>query len=53
MDTHFESLDQIKASALDMQGVLGNLAAGLTIIFTEPFQAGDYISIANHARSAA
>jgi len=32
--------------ALAMQGVLGNLAAGLTIIFTEPFHIGDYISIA-------
>lgn len=31
--------------ALAMQGILGNLAAGLTIIFTRPFQAGDYISI--------
>ncbi len=33
--------------ALAMQGVLGNLAAGLTIIFTRPFRVGDYISIAN------
>ena len=32
--------------ALAMQGILGNLAAGLTIIFTEPFHVGDYISIA-------
>jgi small conductance mechanosensitive channel len=32
--------------ALAMQGVLGNLAAGLTIIFTRPFAAGEYISIA-------
>jgi small conductance mechanosensitive channel len=31
--------------ALAMQGVLGNLAAGLTIIFTRPFQIGEYISI--------
>ncbi len=31
--------------ALAMQGVLGNLAAGLTIIFTRPFRVGDYISI--------
>jgi len=31
--------------ALAMQGVLGNLAAGLTIIFTRPFSAGEYISI--------
>lgn len=29
-----------------MQGVLGNVAAGLTIIFTQPFHLGDYISIA-------
>lgn len=33
--------------ALAMQGVLGNLAAGLTIIFTRPFQMGEYISIAD------
>lgn len=32
--------------ALAMQGVLGNIVAGLTIIFTRPFRAGDYISIA-------
>jgi len=32
--------------ALAMQGVLGNVAAGLTIIFTQPFHIGDYISIA-------
>ena len=32
--------------ALAMQGVLGNVAAGLTIIFTQPFRIGDYISIA-------
>lgn len=32
--------------ALAMQGVLGNLAAGLTIIFTRPFKVGEYISIA-------
>ena len=31
--------------ALAMQGVLGNVAAGLTIIFTRPFRVGDYISI--------
>lgn len=31
--------------ALAMQGVLGNVAAGLTIIFTHPFHIGDYISI--------
>ena len=33
--------------ALAMQGVLGNVAAGLTIIFTRPFRVGDYISIAH------
>ncbi len=32
--------------ALAMQGVLSNVAAGLTIIFTRPFRVGDYISIA-------
>lgn len=32
--------------ALAMQGILGNLAAGLTIIFTRPFLVGEYISIA-------
>ncbi|TAK46202.1 MAG: mechanosensitive ion channel [Betaproteobacteria bacterium] len=31
--------------ALAMQGVLGNMVAGLTIIFTQPFRVGDYISI--------
>jgi small conductance mechanosensitive channel len=31
--------------ALAMQGVLGNLIAGLTIIFSQPFRVGDYISI--------
>ena len=31
--------------ALAMQGVLGNLAAGLTIIFTRPFRVGEYVSI--------
>lgn len=31
--------------ALALQGVLGNLVAGLTIIFTQPFHVGDYISI--------
>lgn len=31
--------------ALAMQGVLGNLAAGLTIVFTRPFLVGEYISI--------
>jgi len=37
--------------ALAMQGVLGNLAAGLTIIFTRPFKVGEYISIAEEAGS--
>lgn len=32
--------------ALAMQGVLGNVAAGLTIIFTRPYRIGEYISIA-------
>jgi small conductance mechanosensitive channel len=32
--------------ALAMQGVLGNVAAGLTIIFTKPFRVTEYISIA-------
>jgi len=32
--------------ALAMQGVLGNVAAGLSIIFTKPFRVGEYISIA-------
>lgn len=31
--------------ALAMQGVLSNLAAGLTIIFTRPFRVGDYVSV--------
>lgn len=31
--------------ALAMQGILGNIAAGLTIIFTQPFHVGDYMSI--------
>jgi small conductance mechanosensitive channel len=31
--------------ALAMQGVLGNLAAGLTIILTRPFRVGEYVSI--------
>lgn len=29
--------------ALAMQGVLGNLVAGLTIIFTKPFRVGEYV----------
>jgi small conductance mechanosensitive channel len=32
--------------ALALQGVLGNIAAGLMIIFTRPFKVGEYISIA-------
>lgn len=32
--------------ALALQGVLGNVMAGLTIIFTRPFRVGQYISIA-------
>jgi small conductance mechanosensitive channel len=32
--------------ALAMQGVLGNLVAGLSVIFTKPFCVGEYISIA-------
>jgi small conductance mechanosensitive channel len=31
--------------ALAMQGVLSNVVAGLTIIFSRPFRVGDYISI--------
>jgi small conductance mechanosensitive channel len=31
---------------LAMQGVLGNMVAGLTIIFTKPFRVGEYIEIA-------
>lgn len=31
--------------ALAMQGVLSNLAAGLTILFTRPFRVGEYIAI--------
>jgi small conductance mechanosensitive channel len=31
--------------ALALQGVLGNLAAGLTIVFTRPFRIGEYIEI--------
>jgi len=31
--------------ALATQGVLGNVVAGLTIIFTKPYRIGDYISI--------
>lgn len=31
---------------LALQGVLGNLFAGLTIIFTKPFRVGEYIEVA-------
>jgi len=31
--------------AIAMQGVLGNMVAGLTIILTRPFRVGEYISI--------
>ena len=31
---------------LAMQGVLGNLVAGLTIIFTKPFRVGEYVELA-------
>src|ERR1700738_2490820 len=31
--------------ALATQGVLGNVVAGLSIIFTKPFRVGEYISI--------
>ncbi len=37
--------------ALAMQGVLGNLVAGLTIIFAQPFRVGDYVSIAKEEGS--
>ena len=33
--------------ALALQGILGNIVAGLTIIFTQPLHVGDYISIAH------
>ena len=33
--------------ALAMQGVLSNVVAGLTILFTRPFRVGEYISIVN------
>jgi len=32
--------------SLALQGVLGNLVAGLTIIFTKPFRVGEYVEIA-------
>ncbi len=33
-------------AGLALQGVLGNLFAGLTIIFTKPFRVGEYIELA-------
>jgi small conductance mechanosensitive channel len=36
------------AVALATQGVLSNVAAGLTIIFTKPFRVGQYISIVDN-----
>jgi len=39
--------------ALAMQGVLGNLFAGLTIILTRPFRVGEYIDIAGEEGSVA
>jgi len=30
---------------LAMQGVLGNVVAGLTLIFTKPFRVGEYIEL--------
>ncbi len=39
--------------ALAMQGVLGNVMAGLTIIFTRPFHVGDYISIVGNEGTVA
>lgn len=35
------------AVALAMQGVLSNVAAGLSIIFTRPYRVGEYVSITN------
>lgn len=32
-------------ASLAMQGILGNLVAGLTIIFTKPFTIGEYIEV--------
>ncbi|TAN41294.1 MAG: mechanosensitive ion channel family protein [Nitrospirae bacterium] len=32
-------------ASLAMQGILGNLVAGLTIIFTKPFTLGEYIEV--------
>src|ERR1039457_5005198 len=34
---------------LALQGVLGNLVAGLTIIFTKPFRVGEWVEIAGVA----
>src|SRR5258707_5198464 len=38
--------------ALATQGVLGNVVAGLTIIFTRPFPVGDYLSIVKEVGGA-
>ncbi len=60
MNEHVESLNHIKTTAIElaikfglkvfvaiaMQGVPGNVVAGLTIIFTRPFRVSEYISIA-------
>jgi small conductance mechanosensitive channel len=46
MNEHVESLNLAGAGiALAIQGVLSNVVAGLTIIFTRPFRVGEYISI--------
>ena len=37
---------------LAMQGILSNLVAGLTIIFTKPFRFGEYIDIAGASAKA-
>jgi small conductance mechanosensitive channel len=39
--------------ALAMQGVLSDVAAGLSIIFTKPFRVGEYISIAGEEGTVA
>src|SRR4030095_15367991 len=40
-----ELLPLLAGVALAMQGVLGNLVAGLVIIFSHPYRLGEYISI--------
>jgi len=35
---------------LALQGVLGNMVAGLTIIFTKPFRVGEYVELAGVLR---